>query len=132
MENISIIINDETAAGKTIHSIRLDFPASLVTVGDIIEKRVFAEVEAINKKGAKEFYGLIQPTDAEQTLNGFRVREFRPIDPVKQTAIAKEAFMSNGFFMLIDNVQPESLEQNFVLHQDSEISFIKLTPLVGG
>jgi hypothetical protein len=110
----------------------LDFPSTLVTVADIIEKRVVAEVEAINKKGAKEFYGLIQPTDAEQTLNGFRVREFRPLDPAKQVAIAKDAFLSNGFFMLIDNVQPGSLEQNFVLHKDSQISFIKLTPLVGG
>ena len=50
----------------------------------------------------------------------------------KQASVAKDAFKKNGFFILIDNTQAESLEQVFALHKDSEISFVKLTPLVGG
>jgi hypothetical protein len=132
METIVITITDETAGGKLLHSAQLEFQASLVTVADIIEKRVLSEVKLINHQRKENFYGLVRPADAEITLNGFRMGKFREIDPEKQTLIAKDAFMKNGFFILIDNIQAESLEQTFILHKDSAVSFVKLTPLVGG
>lgn len=132
METIAIKITDETAGGKVLHSLELEFPASLVTVAEIIEKRVFAEVELINRQRKENFYGLIQPADAEVTLNGFRMYKFREVDPEKQSLIAKDAFTKNGFFILIDSLQAVSLEQTFILHKDSTVSFVKLTPLVGG
>jgi len=132
METVMITINDETTAGKVLNSSKIEFPASLVSVESIIKKRVFAEVSKINKERKNNFYGLIQPDAAEITLNGFRMREFKKIDPEKQFAIAKDAFLKNGFFILIDNIQAETLDQTFFLHKDSTISFVKLTPLVGG
>jgi hypothetical protein len=132
MSVISVLVKDETTGGKTIHSVAIELPASLVTVGEIIERRVAAEVDTYNKKRDKNYYGLIQPDDAEITANGFRLHKFRQIDAKKQIEIAKDAFLNNGFFILIDNIQAESLEQTFVLHHQSEISFVKLTPLVGG
>jgi len=132
MSSISVTIKDETSGGKTFHSIQIEFPTSLVTVGEIIEKRVIAEVKEYNKMKNDKYYGLVQPDGAEVILNGFRLQKFRPVDAKKQTQVAKDAFLKNGFFILIDSIQAESLEQAFVLHQRSEISFIKLTPLVGG
>ena len=132
MSSISILVKDETTSGKTVHSVQIEFPTSLITVGEIIEKRVAAEVNEYNKKRDQNYFGLVQPDGAEVILNGFRLQKFRLIDAKRQIEIAKEAFMNNGFFMLIDNTQAESLRQTFVLHQHSEISFVKLTPLVGG
>jgi hypothetical protein len=132
MEALTISVTDETAGGKILHSIQLEFPASLVTVAEIIEKRVFAEVNSANQQRKNNFYGLVQPDNTEITLNGFHMKEFKTIDPEKQSLIAKGAFGKNGFFILIDDIQAESLEQTFFLHKDSTISFIKLTPLVGG
>ena len=132
MSSISVTIKDETSSGKTFHSIQIEFPTSLVTVGEIIEKRVIAEVNEYNKTRNDKYYGLVQPEGAEMILNGFRLQKFRPVDAKKQTQVAKDAFLKNGFFILIDSIQAESLDQTFVLHQRSEISFIKLTPLVGG
>ena len=132
MSAISVLIKDETTGGKTVHSVAIELPASLVTVAELIERRVAAEVEEYNKKRDKNYYGLIQPNNAEVTANGFRLHKFRQIDAKKQIEIAKDAFLENGFFILIDNIQAESLEQTFVLHPRSEISFVKLTPLVGG
>ena len=132
MSAISVLIKDETTGGKTVHSVAIELPASLVTVAELIERRVAAEVEEYNKKRDKNYYGLIQPNNAEVTANGFRLHKFRQIDAKKQIEIAKDAFLENGFFILIDNIQAESLEQTFVLHHRSEISFVKLTPLVGG
>ncbi len=132
MSSISVTIKDETTGGKTFHSVQIELSTSLVTVGEIIEKRVTAEVNQYNKKRNENYYGLVQPDGAEVILNGFRLQKFRPLSSEKQIQIAKDAFLQNAFFMLIDNIQAESLGQTFVLHQQSEISFIKLTPLVGG
>jgi hypothetical protein len=132
MGNILVTINDETGTGKILHSNQVEFKESLVTVEQIIEKRVMAEVDRFNAKGKENFYGLVQPEGAEVILNGFRMKTFKPIDYKKQAEAAKDAFHQNGFFVLIDNLQAESLEQTFLLHKDSKISFVKLTPLVGG
>lgn len=132
MSSISVLVKDETTSGKTVHSVQIELSTSLVTVGEIIEKRVSVEVNEYNKKRDQNYFGLVQPDGAEVTLNGFRLQKFRPINAERQIEIAKEAFMNNGFFILIDNTQAESLGQTFVLHQQSEISFVKLTPLVGG
>lgn len=129
---IQISITDETAAGKATGSLQLQFSESLVTVATIIEQRVRTEVERHNHEAREVFYGLVQPSESETALNGFRQKTFRPIDADKQVAVALEAFRKNGFFLLIDQIQAEDLEQTFLLHQDSQISFVKLTPLVGG
>ena len=132
MPNILVTINDETGTGKIIRSRHIEFRDSLVTVEQIIEQRVITEVEQFNAKGKQNFYGLIQPENAEVILNGFKMAAFKPIDYKKQVEAAKTAFRQNGFFVLIDNLQVESLEQTFSLHKDSKISFVKLTQLVGG
>lgn len=129
---VNIIIKDETAAGKPIREIPVSLDSELTTVRDIIIARVKAEVTAYNEKLPEYFQGLVQPSDAEQTLNGFKLRERRKIDAEKQWLIALEAFKKNGYFILIDNIQAESLEQMVVVSQNSNISFVKLTPLVGG
>jgi hypothetical protein len=129
---INILIKDETATGKPIREIPVSFESELTTVKDIIIARVKAEVDAYNEKLPEYFQGLIQPSDAEQTLNGYKLRERRKIDAKKQWLVALEAFKKNGYFILIDNIQAESLEQMVVVSQNSNISFVKLTPLVGG
>ncbi|MEI6950480.1 hypothetical protein V9K67_25075 [Paraflavisolibacter sp. H34] len=132
MSTLALTINDETGTGKVVHTFQVEFPLSLVTVADIIEKRVRAEVHQHNTARKENFYGLVQPSEAEAALNGSRSQKFRFIDADKQVEAAKEAFLRNGFFLLIDNLQAESLDQAFLLHAGSEISFVKLTPLVGG
>ncbi len=53
-------------------------------------------------------YGLL---DGMYTLNGYKVHTNRTIDGEKQVYTALDAFMKNGYFVLIDNLQAESLEQ---------------------
>ncbi len=74
----------------------------------------------------------MDPTEAEKTLNGFKVKNRPSIDAEKQVYIALNAFQKNGFFMLVDDKQIEELDQRISLLHDSKISFVKLTPLVGG
>ncbi|HYF33194.1 MAG TPA: hypothetical protein VD993_18845 [Chitinophagaceae bacterium] len=130
--SVTITIKDETTGGKVLNEIPISFDNELVTVRDIVKARVTAEVQAYNNKQPEYFRGLVQPTDAEQTINGFKLKERRKIDPEKQFLTALDAFKKNAYFVLIDSIQSESLEQMVVINSNTDISFVKLTPLVGG
>ena len=72
---ITLTINDETMTGVVQNTVELRFASESVTVKDIIEARVRAEVEKYNVSLTQFFNGLIQPTEAERTLNGYKKRE---------------------------------------------------------
>jgi len=127
-----ITIKDETFAGNILRELNLEFASETVTVKDIITERVTTEVENYNNKLPEYYNGLIEPTDAEKTLNGYKLKPRKLIDAEQQVYTALNAFQKNGFFLLIDNIQSESLEQMVTLTNNTNISFIKLTPLVGG
>ncbi len=129
---MTITIKDETFAGKVLHELHLEFATETVTVKDIITERVLKEVEHYNNKLPEYFKGLIQPKAAEKTLNGYKLKNRKKIDGEKQVYTALDAFQKNGFFVLIDNLQSESLTQEVELSKDTSISFVQLTPLVGG
>ena len=132
MSLFTVRIKDETAGGKTTGEIDVRFNTELISVKDIIKARVTAEVEAYNNKMPEYFNGLVQPNEAEKTINGFKLKQKRKIDAEKQCYTALDAFNKNAYFVLIDNIQADSLEQMIVINKNTEISFIKLTPLVGG
>jgi len=129
---INLSIKDETAGGKILNEIIISLKNELLTVKDIIEARVNAEVEAYNNKLPEIYRGLVQPQDAEIALNGYKPKTKKQIDAEKQVYIALDAFQRNGFFVLIDDKQAESLDETVLLTPDSSVSFVKLTPLVGG
>jgi hypothetical protein len=127
-----ITIKDETFAGKILQELDIEFESEMATVRDIIAGRVTKEVENYNNKMPVYFNGLIEPSDAEKTLNGYKLKPKVLIDVEKQVYVALNAFQNNGFFVLVDNIQSENLDQEIALRNNMKISFIKLTPLVGG
>jgi hypothetical protein len=124
---------DEAPNGTVLREMVLELATERVTAREIIERRVREEVRRFNaERGTTVFSGLVQPTDTEAVLNGYRLRQHRTIDAEQQCALACRAFESNGFFMLADDHQIESLDEEIVVAPDSKISFVKLVPLVGG
>ncbi|MBL7748415.1 MAG: hypothetical protein JNM19_13345 [Chitinophagaceae bacterium] len=129
---ITLSIRDENFSGKVLQEVLVGFSSETITVKDIIEARVRQEVDTYNKRLPEYYNGLIEPNDAEKTINGYKLRSKSPIDAEKQVYVALDAFQKNGFFMLIDTFQATSLQQQVQLTGDTRISFVKLTPLVGG
>jgi len=129
---ITIQIKDETTGGKVTHEVPVSFDGELVSVEQIIKARIYADVDAYNRRLPEVYQGLVQPTETEKTLNGWKMKERRKVDPEKQVRVALEAFHSNGYFVLIDHIQAEKVDQMVVINAQTEISFIRLTPLVGG
>ena len=131
----TLMIRDETATGESIHEFPLEFPNERITVRELIRERVYQEVSEYNFRSRREgglFRGLVQPTDAERTLNGFRGPKDRDIDWEAQYDRAIDAFGRNGFFILVDDRQAETLDETIEVNPSTHVSFVKLMPLVGG
>ncbi|WP_420571510.1 hypothetical protein [Kordia sp.] len=130
---MTITIKDESLTGDILNQIQIAVASEIVTVKDIITARVSAEVEAYNNKLPEYFKGFIRPTESEKTLNGYKLKNKRKkIDAEEQSFIAFDAFQKNGFLVLVDDQQAESLEQEVLVTKTTTVSFVKLTPLVGG
>jgi hypothetical protein len=129
---MSISIVDETLSGNASEAMKLIFNTELITVKEVIARRVTAEVESYNLKLTGFFNGLVEPTNAEKILNGYQLKPRQPIDAKKQIETALDAFQKNGFFILVDNKQFEHLDDEIIVADTTTISFVKLTPLVGG
>jgi hypothetical protein len=132
VSGINISIRDEDFSGHILNEIQVNFSSKTVTVKEIIENRVREEVALYNHKASGIFNGLVEPSNAEKMINGVKLREKKIIDPEKQVYVALDAFQKNGFFLLVDNIQSESLDQEVELQPSTIVSFLKLTPLVGG
>jgi hypothetical protein len=128
----TLTIRDESTSGKTLHEFSLDLLTEHVTVGELIRSRVYQEVKDFNARQPEEFKGLVQPTDAERTLNGYRLGRKRHIDWKKQHARALAAFRAGQILIFLDDRQLESLDEQVVVTPASRVSFLRLTPLIGG
>ncbi len=128
-------IRDETTfslGGDEDRGFTLDVLTARITVRELIRTRVANEVRDYNLSQPEYFRGLVQPTDAETTLNGFKMRKGRTIDLEKQFELAKRAFYTNGFILLVDDRQVDELEEEIEIRPETTVTFLKLVPLVGG
>ena len=132
----TLTVRDETTfsfGSENDEEFSLDVPAERLTVRELIRARVHKEVRDYNLHQPEYFRGLVQPSDAERTLNGFKVRQGRRIDPEKQFEKAVESFYRNGFLVLVDDRQVGELEEEIEVRPDTTtVTFLKLVPLVGG
>jgi hypothetical protein len=134
---VTITVRDETTSGEVYAESPLELPTEHMTARELIRERVYQEVQDYNR-GAKSgrFRGLVQPTDAERVLNGrrpeFQLKTPRPLDWKDQFQSACEAFTTNRFLLLVDDRQAEMLDDTFDVRSSTQVSFIQLTPLVGG
>ena len=119
------------AAGSNDEFLLLDLP-DRVTARDLIRTRVREEVAKANADRSRPRRLLVAPIDAEETVNGYRLREGRTIEWEQQADIAVEAFGRQAFFLFVDGRQVDEVDEELVLGPDSEVRFLKLTPLVGG
>jgi hypothetical protein len=123
---------DELLGGTRSPAVTVSFPSSRTTVREIIRARIYQEVQDYNQRLGEVFAGLVKPSEAEQALNGYTMKQRKPIDWQQQSEKALAAFQGNGFFVLIDEIQAEELDQEVVIAATTTVAFIKLVPLVGG
>jgi hypothetical protein len=129
----TLTIRDETLGGTTpLYEWALEVLTERVTVRELIRSRVYQEVQDYNRRQTAEFRGLVQPEGAERTLNGWKLKKPRTLDWNRQFDKAVEAFGANQVLILVNDRQAESLDDEFEVRPDTVVTFLRLTPLVGG
>jgi hypothetical protein len=129
----SLTVCDESNLGDRRPAITLQLPEPTITVRELIRARVFEEVKAYNEASYGPYRGLVHPAPEEQALNPPKSEETRrKVDWHHQAQVALEAFDRNGFLLFVDGQQVESLAEEIRLRSETEVVFLKLTPLVGG
>ncbi len=124
-----IKIKDESAAGDILNEITLKFKEEFITISDLIKARIEMEIDRYEDNVESYKTGLVLPTKTETRLNN---KKQKAIDPEQQLYVALDAFNNNGFILLVDDEQVENIEQRVLVDESTAVSFIKLTPLVGG
>lgn len=127
----SILVHDRTGAGRPISTFTMPDVPDRITIRELIRLRVRDEVARHNLAPTAPFRGLVAPLEDEVALNGPR-REPKRIDWEAQANAATDAFERNGFFVLVDRRQAVSLDDEVDLTSASDVTFVKLIPLVGG
>ncbi len=130
----TLTIVDESTLGAR-RSWQLDVRDLLeetLTLREILRRRIYQEVTEYNAQRSERFAGLVQPTAIERTLNGTRPKFPGRIDWQAQYEQAVEAFARRGYIVLVDDQHITALDTPVALHAGTEITFLKLVPLVGG
>ncbi len=132
-----LTIRDELPLGRVLNELNFEVQTKRLTTRELIRQRVHQEVSLHNLADSGPFIasvkpGLVQPGEVEARLNGVKPRQRRQIDWQKQADLALEAFEQNAFFILVDNRQVEDLDEFIELRVDTQVTFLKLMPLVGG
>ena len=128
----TLTIRDETPGGAPLHDWVLEVTTERMTVRELIRSRVYQEVQDHNLKNADVFRGMVQPEESEKTLNGWKLKKPRTLDWKRQFARAAEAFEANQILILVNDRQAESLDEEFTVGSTTTVTFLRLTPLVGG
>lgn len=128
----TLTIRDETTGGQPLHEWALEVLTERLTVRELIQSRVYQEVQDYNQRQPERFRGLIQPSAAEQTLNGLKPAKKRHIDWKAQFARATDAFEKNQILILLNDKQLASLDEEIEIKPGTAVTFLKLTMLVGG
>lgn len=124
------IVDSQPGARSEAHD--WDFEVARIKLRDLLRTRVACEVEAHNATRPDVFQGLVQPEESERILNGYRLKQSRPLDAEQQYQRALRAFQANGFVVVAGGRQIESLEEEIDLEKAGQVEFLKLVPLVGG
>jgi hypothetical protein len=130
----TVTIRDETTFRRAAAPVVwiLPIPQKRMTVRELIRERVHREVQEYNARQPETFRGLVQPVEAEKTLDGWRLPRGHVISAEAQFQKVLLLFQSNGFILLVDDRQVDDLEEEVEIGPETSLTFLKLVPLVGG
>ena len=77
---MNILIKDEQLNGTITNQFEIEIEQDMISTQELIERRVLHEVNAYNNKRPEFYNGLVEPSEAERTLNGFRLNPKNQID----------------------------------------------------
>jgi hypothetical protein len=130
-EDFFVTVRDRSFPNSKVVELLLKLSVQKLTARDLIAERVRAECDdQLQSRAGQLAEKLILPCKKERALNGERISKF--IDAGRQVKRAWSAFEKNGFILLLNDRQVETLDEELEVTSDTVVTFLKLTPLVGG
>lgn len=120
-----IVFLDQAGARKPVKNIVMDWQDGVpCTVRELISERVRIEHERFRLPG--------NDADMDAFLYAPNIRHFTHMPAEEAVALALTAFERNAYMLFIDGKQLTDLDDAIVIAPRTEVTFIKLLPLVGG
>jgi hypothetical protein len=133
MQHITFL--DETATGTVLQSWEVPVETDSITLEALIMLRVKEEIKRLETAQADQYFAFWREQSVEDQkihLRNSPKNKPEPADPEASGYRALEAFQRNAFFVLVDNKQVDRLDEILPITPQSTVSFVRLTPLVGG
>ncbi len=112
----------------------MEFNTSFVSARDLISSRVEQEYAARKENRGFGKISLVEVSEYEKELNTSLVSQNETENKNIKSFVnfALKAFESNGFFMLINDKQVESLDEVIEVLPGLQVEFFELPAIVGG
>lgn len=139
---VMVHVVDEHFGKSKLSIFDLQYPSEITTIREIITRRVEEEVAHVShmkenpqhiKAEHRMFLAGLTKQSPEVLLNQNSAKKRRkPIDVFSAVNTALKAFNNKKYFVLFNDVQYENLDDEITLTPNSEVIFLRLTPLQGG
>lgn len=106
-----LVIEDRSSAGHVLGGVTVEELPGAVSLAELLEIRIRAEVEDYNADPGEVFTGLVQPADSMAYSDGFHLQRPRELDVDVQLAAALEAARRGLLAFELDGETIESLEE---------------------
>ena len=113
-------------------------PGSAPTLRDLISRVVRQEAEAFRgRQRENRFLRALGPEEIEAGANAGVIRSGgtdleQEVDADVAVATALQAFEDGSYYVFVDRVQYQSLDEQVRLGANSDVLFLRLVPLAGG
>jgi hypothetical protein len=142
---MQLTLRDQTNGRLGAQAMVVDWQASVqLTARTLITERVRIEWETQEAERAASGTDTLPPLvtlDAMRRLNPYQGSRRKPsatpnpMSPMtleSVTAVALEGFRRNAFFLIVDGRQMTELDEPIPFRTTSQVTFLRLIPLVGG
>ena len=135
---MQVTLRDQTNGRLRPGAMVVDWQESLLlTARTLIAERVRLEWEAARAEPAADDNPLppLVTTETMRRLNPFRAPTLPPAKArtlAGATAVALAGFQRNAFFLIVDGRQVTDLDEPIAFRTTSQVTFLRLVPLVGG
>jgi len=116
-------------------------PGDQVTLRDLITRIVHEEIDAFRlRQQERRLIRILSKAEIERggaagkiDMGGRDSGELQQeVDAGQAVAAALQAFEDRFYYVFLDGVQQEHLDQTVFLKPDSQVTFLRLVPLAGG
>ena len=124
-------VRDVSMRGDVLFEYELPMPSRVVTLRELIERRVRAQVEDYVAGGAAARAALFEVDEVERILNAHGASP-ATLDAERHVTRALAGFEGNAYVVIVNGVQVCSLDAPLPADAGTDVRFMRLVPLAGG